>query len=382
MNHDCLIESRGDFFAESKIRILYQKTYKMFEKKYDIHICSADEVEELVEFIDTYWQKNHIFTKSRELLNWQHFDKINKQYNFVIAKDKSNGQIHGIIGFIISSLYDHNITKPIRWGAIWKVRDDIPAHGLGIALKGYMELYAPASFAGGVGLSEYSKKIDEKLGEKMGELKQYYILNEKIKDYKLIKKIDNNESMFSRPVDKMQIKEDTMKRIMEEGREYFSQCMPYKSIEYYIERYANHPIYQYHFSELLDINLKAQAMIVWRKASHKESSCIMIVDFIGNRTALIGHYKSFQNLLVKENSEYIIFPCDGIDENIMIEAGFLVRDIASIVLPVYYEPFEQKNVSLCYHFYQTGECGYEDVEYIFVKGDSDQDRPNRLPEEL
>ena len=132
----------------------YLKIKHIYEKNYDVHICRKEEIEEVILFINEYWQKDHILTKSRELLNWQHYDKKNERYNFVIAKSRKNNEIHGLIGFIISNIYDEDIISPIRWGAIWKIREDVAPKGLGLYLKGYMEMEIPVEYIGGVGLSK------------------------------------------------------------------------------------------------------------------------------------------------------------------------------------------------------------------------------------
>ena len=66
----------------------FEKVYKIYEKRYDIRFCDISEYDKIVNFINNYWQKGHIFTKSKELLDWQHLDKWNNRYNFVIASDK------------------------------------------------------------------------------------------------------------------------------------------------------------------------------------------------------------------------------------------------------------------------------------------------------
>lgn len=354
---------------------IYNKTKKIFEKSYDIHFCKINEIEDVIEFIDTYWQKSHILTKSKELLDWQHYDKINNRYNFVIARFKKDNQIHGIIGFILSSIYDASIETPIRWGAIWKVRDDVAVKGLGLALKGYMEEHIPVEYIGGVGLSEYSKTIDTKLGEKMGKLTQYYIANPDCQEYELIcnPKFPNLDNItIDCKINFQKINEDEFDMAI---RELSGYLMPYKSAEYYKNRYYRHPIYKYYFVTVQK-DTKKEAIFVYRKCSANNRNCIFIVDYIGDENGLMGAYNEFLRLLKEENAEHISFPCSGLNNEKMSSVGFFTREGSETILPVYFEPFVRKNVDLDYHFWTSENFNSE----LIVKGDADQDRPNVIPE--
>lgn len=348
---------------------IYRQIKKMYESKYDIHICRIDELDELLDFINDYWQKDHILTQSKELLDWQHFDKKNGRYNFVIAKHRQTNEIHGIIGFIISNIYDENIDTPIRWGAIWKLRDDVSAKGLGLMLKGFLEEEIPVKYIGGVGLSKYSKAIDTKLGESMGTLQQYYIANPHYLDYKLILNPDIISVNYS---ETKVMKEIFAEEFGEVAKTIIDKIMPYKSIDYYINRYYNHPIYSYRCF-LIEDN-ENSCLLFCRTCSAEGRSAIFLVDYIGDGSELSGTNKLFLELLDQENAEYICFPCYGIDETYLHDAGFVLRDAEKTILPIYYEPFCRKNVELDFHFYS--ELSGEHI--IIVKGDADQDRPSRL----
>src|SRR5574344_1338686 len=121
----------------SEIMPKLDKMSKIFEKyneTYDFKFCDLDEIEDVVRFIDTYWKKDHILVKSRKLMDWQHLDKNNNRYNFVIARHKASCEIHGLLGFIPVSLFDEKLDEKLVWSAIWKVRDDVKVFGLGILL--------------------------------------------------------------------------------------------------------------------------------------------------------------------------------------------------------------------------------------------------------
>ena len=39
-------------------------------------------------FLSNNWQKNHIISKEIKILNWLHYNKFEKKYNFVLEKKK------------------------------------------------------------------------------------------------------------------------------------------------------------------------------------------------------------------------------------------------------------------------------------------------------
>lgn len=354
----------------------FERIYLIYQKKYDFHFCGISEIEKVKEFIDCYWKKEHVFTKSQALLDWQHLDKRNSRYDFVVATDRESREIHAIVGFIMSSRYDEKIEHPIRWGAIWKVREDVGIKGVGLSLKYFFEKNVPADYIGGVGLSEYSKAINRKLGENVGKLKQFYMLN---KAYETFRLIDNfsAQNLRGEDFDKgSKLRKIDGEKLLNERADYYVEMPQYKSPLYYVNRYARHPVYQYHFLEIVDSAQKAMACIIWRKCEANGSAAIMIVDYIGTGEELTGLYSEFQELMQEHGAEYICFCEYGLKDSDLEAAGFLNRENSEIVIPVYYEPFTKKNIDLDYHFYSNR--GYQEEKVRIFKGDADQDRPNQL----
>ncbi len=357
---------------------IYEKVKHLYEKQYDIHFCKVDEIDKVVSFIDSYWQKNHIFTKSRELLDWQHYDKVNQRYNFVIAVHKGTGEIHALIGFIMSSIYDAAIRTPVRWGAIWKVREDVSEKGLGVVLKGFMETYAYAPYVAGIGLSHYSKEINAKLGEEVGQLSLFYMLNAGMKEYSLAGAYEDvHFPKTEKSAEECGFQTISKDEFIGGDKIYFQSIPPFKSPQYYVGRYFEHPIYRYHFTEMINEKGEADACLVWRFCSAGSARCIVVADYLGSGAELPGHYYNFQKLLSENDAEYISFFNLGMKEQYFKEAGFQNINESDIIIPVYYEPFLKKNVILDYHYY--ADEGVPDGK-IFFKGDADQDRPNRLME--
>ncbi len=342
-----------------------------YGRKYDIRFCREDECGRLMDFIGTYWKKGHVLSTSRELLDWQYHDVRNGRYNFVLAVHRDTGEIHGILGFIPTDLFDAGIRTPMRWGAIWKVRADVAARGLGLALKFYMYRNAPAPYAGGIGLSDYSKAINSKMGEEIGRLKHYYMINGSMSQFILLR---NPPARRAGHGDSSKFAELSEEEFLRRQGSYSKYLLPYKSAKYYVGRFFRHPAYKYHC--IARDAGGSSAILFYRVAGHAGARCIMVVDFVGDERALGGAYNAFQSLLRENGAEYISFYEYGLSDNALLAAGLNEKsdDLSeAFVLPVYYEPFEQRNVRIDYHYFSDVSV---ERRVCFFKGDADQDRPN------
>ena len=92
------------------------------QEDYELRFCRVDEKEKLVEFLRQYWREDHIFVLRPDLLDWQHLDRKNNRYNYVVAEYRRSGEFHSILGFVPSSQYDDKIEKMEVWPCIWKSR--------------------------------------------------------------------------------------------------------------------------------------------------------------------------------------------------------------------------------------------------------------------
>lgn len=353
----------------------YNKFLSRFSEKYDFHICNENEINLVVEFIEKYWKKDHALVISRDLMEWQHHDKLNSRYNFVIAKDKISGDIHALQGFILSSQYDCKINKPIRWAAIWKNRDDVGVPGLGLMVHLFAIHNIPALCYGSFGISDISFPIYKKLDDKIGCAIQWYMLNPNKTDFKLV---DNYNSAMRYNKNAIETSGTfvncNVNDYMSLDDSFLNYIPQYKSKKYYVNRYFNHPIYKYNAIKICDSNKIPQAIFFWRICTHEGARCIRIVDYFGLNYAMSGHLDDFLLLLIREDAEFIDFINVGIDKKYFEDAGFIDRNTTDIILANYFEPFLLKNIELKYAFNSEEES----EKPLFFKGDSDQDRPNLL----
>lgn len=340
--------------------------------EYILKYCSIEEQPKLINFIDRYWKKDHIFVKSKTLFDFQHYNKIEKKYEFYIGLNPETGEIDGVTGIIPTSQYDPELLKfNETWGGIWKTRPDVKNDGIGLLGLELVEIYDKFTSHGGFGMSKIAYKFFKRKGYKMCELNQYYILNSKKKEFQVA---FIPEGMTSMTYDKTSTCYSIKKINDIESIDFSSidNCYwPRKSHMYLINRFKKHPYYVYDFYGIYD-NSKIKNVLVVRKCHANNSSVLRIVDVIGCLDNTPNLWFDFQQILSNEDSEYIDLMNFGIPENIFNNMGFEKLDPkGEIIIPNYFEPFEQKNVVL------TG-CYRAPYPYTFFRADADQDRPNIL----
>lgn len=340
---------------------------------YTIKIVPKNEVDKLVSFIDSHWKKGHALVKSRELLDFQHLDVTEDCYNFIVAENNETHEYDALVGFIPTSQYDEKLSaEGDYWGAIWKCREDVTNTEINNAAfyvwKRIFKLPFFHSYAA-IGISDIAKQIYKASRIPVDYLRHYYIANEDCISFKigkgLIKGTVANQNRTS------SIKEISLEMIDDSMLQ--SVYRPRKTIQYFINRYQNHPIYNYRFIGVYNSE-KIIAIFSCRKLKVGSNYILRIVDVIGDLSTVNSIYQPVQELLKKENAEYIDLMNYGLQEDLFLKMGFhlLNPDTEDTIVPNYFEPFEQRNVKI--------EIGYKaDYDgYVAFKGDSDQDRPNEL----
>lgn len=355
---------------------IFSTIWTRYEKQYEFRFCKEREWMRLIQFIDCFWSKNHVLSQSKELLDWQYLDRENHRYNFVLAIHRDTDEIHGILGFIPTNLFDSEIEHPMRWGAVWKIRDDAASKGLGLALKFYLYQNAPAPYSGGIGLSRFSREINKKMGEEVGIMEHFYMIHPRMEHFVLAKQITSSDrTSCGVSDDTIHFQECLKAEFIHHSEDYLNHLLPYKSKMYYVKRFFEHPFYKYLCIKTVDNQQKSHAAFFLRICEHRGAKCIMIVDFLGDESALIGTESCFQKLLSDYQGEYISFYEYGLNSQALLQAGFKNRKESDIILPLYYEPFEPKNVDIDFHYYNDESA---EKKLYFFKGDADQDRPNIL----
>lgn len=341
-----------------------------FDERYDIRLANVSDIDEIMQFIDKYWSKGHIMSQDKELFKYEYCDGNN--VNFILAIDKNADLIEGIFGFIKSSQTNDPEKKHI-WGSMWKVNeknDNIPFLGIELAKRVY--ILSDCRYHIGNGANPNTTIPLRRLffGDKVGKMKQHYLLNSETYNYKIAqikKKVEPTSNFFG-----YETKLHEYHSITDLENEFDVECInaiPFKDNWYINKRYFSHPYYKYRIYGLADITGEIGALMVGRIVQHNNASVFRIVDYIGNQSLFAGLGKHFAKMIKQEKFEYIDFFNYGFDEESIIKAGFKLRDEDDLnIIPNYFEPFLQDNIDIWVHYKMNGTT--------FFKADGDQDRPN------
>ena len=336
-----------------------------------IRNCYKEEIPQLIEFLKEYWNPNHILVKHPEILLWQYQDN-NGGLNFLIAKEKDeiNSEILAILGYIPLSHFDKHLSSNKEcWGAIWKVSPKCQIPGLGTFMqKKICNLY---DFYGGLSLSNDSIRIQQSLSKSILRVNQYFIINPSIKDFNIACIPNDFVPQKNNQNGNCQLREIYDISSCNINHAY----SPTKSIEFIVNRYEKHPWYKYSFLACY-INNIINCILVLRKINVKDRVAIRIVDVYGDLSNITGlGFQLEQYLLSQPKTEYVDLCNYGIGQYFFLKNGFNILDVNSdkIIIPNYFEPFERKNIPIVAVTHTK-----TNKNYIYFKGDADQDRPNIL----
>ena len=339
---------------------------------YTVKKVPSNEVEKLVSFIDNHWKKGHALVKSRSLLDFQHYNKADDTYNFIVAENNETKEYDALVGFIPTSQYDSKLVENgDYWGAIWKFREDVSNDEINnVAFYIWKRIFKQPFFRSyaAIGISQIAKRIYEVSRIPVAVLNHYYIANESVDSFEIGANLQKGNPGLLQEISS--IREIGIETIDEESIK--AVYKPFKSIEYLKNRYKNHPIYKYNFWGVYTDKLNA--IFVVRKVEVGESSILRVVDVLGDLSVLGNIYEEIQVKLQESGSEYLDLMNYGIKKEVFSKIGFQILDIEQddIILPNYFEPFEKRNVAIEIAY----KAQYEG--YVAFKGDSDQDRPNVL----
>jgi len=334
----------------------------------------AYDIPMIQKFLEEHWKKGHSLVKSTELLKFQHLNKETDECNYIVGVNQSTGGIDALVGFIPTSQYDKSLySQGDYWGAIWKKREDVQNEeindlGMDVFLK-IFEFDNFHSFAA-IGISNIAKKIYKAFQCKTDVLSQYYILNSSINEFSIAGGVTELSSYNEKHQsdDGWCFKELVSSEICKIHLQ--GKYRPLKTVTYFVERYVKHPIYSYQF---IGINYQDNLVSLWaaRTMNVNGAKALRVVDVLGELGGNL--YAPIQEYLQKNQYEYIDLMNYGIPEEIFYQMGFRKLDFdGDLIIPNYFEPFEQRNVKIDIAW----KADYEN--YVAFKGDSDQDRPNVL----
>ena len=317
--------------------------------------CRPEDIEDVIRFLDQHWKAGHVLTRCRALLDWQHRDRDGGGYSFVLARRREDHALLGVLGYLATRQFDASLAKDnVVWLTIWKVRDDAGIPGLGLALLQFLTGCEPHAAIGALGLNPGTLPIYRQLGYRVGELDHYVAPASTATNQRLATRRLVRDDEFQ-----------TLERLP------LRAGVPVKTAEYLRARYARHPVYAYVITALLEDG-RPVGVLVTRPAEHDGRRALRIVDFLGSDSLLARTGPVVQGLLADLGADYADVYNTGIDRAVFERAGFRRIDPdGPEIVPDHFEPFERRNVRLWFSL-----SGAPDA--VLFKGDSDQDRPNRV----
>ena len=328
---------------------------------YTIAFAKNDDISEIMKFIRNHWKQSHIFALNEDFFRYEFVrDDV---VNFVLLKNKES-EICGILGFIPYQEKTHRDMFTVMWKVINS--DNLFS---GVALLEYLLENGECRHIFSSGLNKGTVSIYKYLGFKVGKLEHYYRLNN-LDEYH-IARIRNKNILASVSADM-----NCEFRLCDSKEIQYAQIkmdrVPFKSREFILHRYFEHPIYQYRCYEIVLNHSETGCFLFAREERVGESKVLRIVDYIGD-IALWRYFSGpVRKILEEGNYEYIDCYQTGIDRQLMNKAGFTMKEVDDTnIIPNYFSPFEQKNIEI-YYFCE------KNVSPVIFKGDGDQDRPSDM----
>ena len=304
------------------------------------------DINKLLSYIKIHWNKDHIFIKNIEVFKSQHDTQFD-YYNFLSCT--RNEEFTSILGVIN---INKNSTNQI-WLAIW--------HSLS-GLDGYLLLNfilnkLKPDFVGVLGISSVAKKIYKLKDFEIGSLNHYYVSKPNSKLKLLNNKLINDNINDTYDLQEC-LKISTLQDLI------CDKYAPFKSPDYYVDRYQNNKFYNYKYLNIYNDKV-LKIILVGRDVIVDDFKMFHCVDCIGD----INNVK-FRNLTQKfiiekgyDIFELLFYSNDSINIDLFLKSN-------NEIIPSYFNPYVYKNINFDLAFKSTKKS------VRFFIGDSDQDRPN------
>ena len=342
-----------------------------------IEVCNKKMVGKLIKFIDLFWKKDHIFTQSRELFDWQHKAK-NGNYNFILAVSTDTEEILGVLGFITTQHFSGiSLNHNEAWLAIWRVRDDVKVPGVGVSMLNFLRKKFNIDTFCGFGMNQLVIPLYKALKFTVSTLDHSVLINQNISDFSVLKCGDWKAVQKKFIPTNYDLELQNTNSLLN-ARTFLDATVfvsaPMKNVEYIINRYLKHPTYSYKVHAVAKRGATV-GLLVTRIITVNGIQIIRVIDYQGEFDHFSQLNQPLKKLLHETKAEYIDFMQYGMPRDILKNAGFVdIYSISNMVVPNYFEPFLHDNVVI--------DCAYKiknkGQPFFICKGDSDQDRPNEV----
>lgn len=342
-----------------------------YDEKYIFRLATTEDIENIMNYIKENWKKDHILAVNKDFFYYEHVYDGN--VNFMLAISKETNEIEAIQGFIKASL---NEECSDIWGVMWSAKaekNSMPFLGIEILKRLIKETSCRCEIGVGANPKTTVPLVKRLMKRKVDKLNHYYLLNN-LENYKIAnisdrtKIAENNKQEFKSRI----IRLSNINEVIEKYD--FSKnkgSIPYKDSMYFDKRYFKHPIYKYIVWGVYTEKHIIDAIVVGREIKIEDRKVLRVVDYIGCKELISTLKEDFQEILTKNEYEYIDFYCYGFEHKTLVKAGFVLRDDNDInIIPNYFEPFVKKNIDIWF------DSSEENI--TICKADADQDRPSTV----
>lgn len=339
-----------------------------------ISFANLNDIRALQGFITTEYADNHILCLSRELLLWQYFDYSKSQLNFVLAKNQN--EVIGILGYTNYAQYVQSATPVgINWLSMWKVKQSY-SNGLGLKLLSFLQTNDPNTPVGTVGCNDQAKRIYKLLGYEVGTLSHFVVISKALlpqfqgldcQTFELTTGISSRAYLF--PVDHLKVPDFITS--FENSGKVFSYGKP---PSFFIGRYLNCPVYDYHFLGIKSLAGKTLGFMIYRIAESPLGRVLRILEIKSEHFDL-NIASSILELLQNLNAAYADFYLSPVEEISFSFMG-MTKVNTPLEIPNLFEPFTKKMRKIHFAMDRTVP-----TTISISRGDGDQDRPFNFPHE-
>lgn len=343
--------------------------------------CRTEDRARVMTFIDEHWSRGHVLAKDERLIDWQHGDPDDRQHcNWLLATRGS--AIVGIIGYIPTRIYSRVSTpgRRVTWVALWKVLPEAGT-GMGLQLLKAVERFEASDAVGVLGLNPTHPPMYRALGFKTGELRHFIAAAPGVSSFAVLEvPAESKIPSFRSGSAILSLWPETM---IDTEVDALDRSLPaaglnagIKTARFFLNRYKNHPHYRYQVFSVRAApgENEARGLLATRIAEANGKRVLRVIDFAGDESLFAQLGTALSDLATKAGAEYVDCWQHGMSEQTLLRLGMIeVKSVPGLVASNFFEPFAAKNGRI-----EFAMKGFDGLHYVTMRGDGDQDRPNRL----
>ena len=318
------------------------------------------ELAEFRAFCEAAWGKPHPLIHNPDLFDY-YYRAPDGSLRFAVAADESG--LLSVCGWLpASSRPDADL-----WLSFLVSKKGAPP-ALSLRLIEFIRSHTGCRTIGCNNIRPKTRALYEFFGFTVGEMTQYYRINDSISQYTICKIAESANAPLETAGAAIRRLEGPAE-LAEFDFEGCDEDKPHKDRAYFQKRYFDNPWLRYQVYAL-DEGGKPAALLVLRLVGTKDAAALRVVDFLGSSERIPCFGPFLDRLMRQCGAQFADWYAFGVPDALMYRAGFLPRRKDSPnILPNYLEPPLMENVD--FTLFTSDPEGYR-----MFKADGDQDRAN------